>query len=766
MIMFYDLLLLDNDNYLHKPHNVRRMGLIELVRRLPGLADVGVREVIDFSVRRAAERLRLAFAESITDRWEGLVLKGCDDPYLPVPDLTGRSSVYSIKLKKDYIAGMGDTVDFAVVGGRYDAKDVHFLPQAGVNRVRWTSFHVACLDNKDSVKSFVEKPRFRVVDVLNHQNISKEDILELNRLGQFEELEFPSEEALNLYEIEIGLTNTPAMAQMFRKPFILEMTGAGFDRPPNANFRTLRFPRSSRLHLDRSFESATSFEELQAMAKAADSPPNRQTQEDREWIERLEKSGRKRQYIIDKSQSLSSRLSTDLESLQTRRGSSSATTSPSTLIRMDSSEILPNEYRSPEGHVRTRAESSLGTTSPKSKKRKVVPRDSPFEGRHRTKRVRPSPPVLQRCQQGSTCSSVNITLGRTSRLVKPLREIRNVSPSKTRHPLEPPLDSKGRDHQVTVEENAPAFEPAIADRAVEQVAVEVSHGLSLQTSRTITIDAALPTPPISSPEDVGAVSKDGKTLENQPSGRPATRPADSNASFDAGTSFSARSRGLERAVVYINERLSKTNPHHRFFELLRSASMSVTFSRKHFLQRLALPAYSASESKPAIGVVLVRAAEPHETAEEIIDTEREVHQMMKQQRNNPPQRDRTILFMDWRYLALFQDAPAPTSESEASAPAPAPAPAHGSSERRRRWRWRLEECFAGALKWRGDDDDLSVSETCDDISDEEVHGHSGPGGMNLGNAGATRRNEAHTHFEREGFWDELYALDGFTSQHG
>jgi DNA ligase 4 len=38
-------------------------------------------EVIDFSSGRASEILREVFAKAITQRWEGFVLKGCDDLY-------------------------------------------------------------------------------------------------------------------------------------------------------------------------------------------------------------------------------------------------------------------------------------------------------------------------------------------------------------------------------------------------------------------------------------------------------------------------------------------------------------------------------------------------------------------------------------------------------------------------------------------------------------------------------------------------------------
>jgi DNA ligase 4 len=47
-----------------------------------GRADVGSREKIDFSSRRAPTLLQQAFARAIIQQWEGLVLKGCDQPFV------------------------------------------------------------------------------------------------------------------------------------------------------------------------------------------------------------------------------------------------------------------------------------------------------------------------------------------------------------------------------------------------------------------------------------------------------------------------------------------------------------------------------------------------------------------------------------------------------------------------------------------------------------------------------------------------------------
>lgn len=61
------------------------------------------------------------------------------------------------------------------------------------------------------------------------------------------------------------------MGQLFRKPFVVEVIGAGFEKPSDAAYFTLRFPRV-KLHLDRTFVDTSSFDELQAMAKKSFEP--------------------------------------------------------------------------------------------------------------------------------------------------------------------------------------------------------------------------------------------------------------------------------------------------------------------------------------------------------------------------------------------------------------------------------------------------------------------------------------------------------------
>ena len=73
MIMFYDILLLDDTVCIRESHDKRRELLEYLVYCIPGRADIGTREVIDFSSSNAPKLLSVSFARAIAQRWEGFV---------------------------------------------------------------------------------------------------------------------------------------------------------------------------------------------------------------------------------------------------------------------------------------------------------------------------------------------------------------------------------------------------------------------------------------------------------------------------------------------------------------------------------------------------------------------------------------------------------------------------------------------------------------------------------------------------------------------
>ena len=74
--------------------------------------------MVDFSSFEVLKLFIKVFARTITRRWEGFILKGCDDFYSSF-----NRTRSSIKLKKNYIASFGDTAYFVIVGGPRDATD-------------------------------------------------------------------------------------------------------------------------------------------------------------------------------------------------------------------------------------------------------------------------------------------------------------------------------------------------------------------------------------------------------------------------------------------------------------------------------------------------------------------------------------------------------------------------------------------------------------------------------------------------------------------
>ncbi|KAJ5191874.1 uncharacterized protein N7498_010859 [Penicillium cinerascens] len=304
MIVFFDILLFDNDVCLRAPYRQRRRLLQDVVHTIPGRAAIAEQEILDFSRPDSRDRLEVSFANAIAQRWEGYVLKACDEPYFPMYS-AGVDMAFGrwIKLKKDYIPGLGDTVDLALIGGYYDAHDA----AASFKSLRWTHLLVGCLLNKDDVELSAAVPRFKVIDVVNHHCMHRDILQYLNQIGEFHACD---PEDFQGFDLEYGHANLPRASNLFKKPFVVEMMGSGFGKPSNARYFTLRFPRILKVHTDRTFQDAASHRELQLSAEEARSIPVDDIFKERdEWRKRLKAGNGLNQYIVQRSRSPSSRSS-------------------------------------------------------------------------------------------------------------------------------------------------------------------------------------------------------------------------------------------------------------------------------------------------------------------------------------------------------------------------------------------------------------------------------------------------------------------------
>jgi DNA ligase-4 len=294
MIMFFDILLLDNDVCLAKPHRERRLLLQQVVKTIPGRADLAYQEVLDFNRPDSYHRLERSFEKAITKRWEGYVLKASDEPYFPTYS-TGTDHMCGrwIKLKKDYIPGLGDTLDLALVGASYNTRDAPDLGQ--IKGLKWTHFFVACLLNPGHVKERGDLPRFRIIDVINRRCMSIQNMQTLNQIGEFHARQ---PENFDWFHIEYGHQGLPPATTLFKQPFIVEMLGSGFEKPSGARYSTLRFPRILKIHSDRTLEDCTSFQGLQLSAEHARAVPADELEEREKWSSRLKACSGLNQYMV------------------------------------------------------------------------------------------------------------------------------------------------------------------------------------------------------------------------------------------------------------------------------------------------------------------------------------------------------------------------------------------------------------------------------------------------------------------------------------
>lgn len=281
MIIYYDILLLDNQSLINVRHSERFKILSNLITCKTGSAELVQRQVFDFSYGWGASNLRKAFAKAILGRKEGLVLKP-DDPYFNFAGDGRRFASCCIKLKKEYIGKFGDVGDFAVVGARYDSAKAKTYNIPGL---KWTHFYLGCLDNREEVKRWDAEPEFTVVNVVElNETMLKDLVCFANPMP------IPASENTHLkLKLAVGVQKNSPMTVVFTKPLVFDLRCFSFDKEGNTGFWSLRFPSVTKVHLDRDFTDTISFEQLQEMAKNATTEPELDdSQENLEWIAKLE----------------------------------------------------------------------------------------------------------------------------------------------------------------------------------------------------------------------------------------------------------------------------------------------------------------------------------------------------------------------------------------------------------------------------------------------------------------------------------------------
>lgn len=269
MIVFFDILVLDDEPVLGHGLQDRRRILRELIHVIPGWSMRSEWTLVDFRTGDGMTDLKQVFARSLADRQEGLVLKPLHAPYFSLlTDHGQKQSRFFIKLKKDYLGDMGgerDLGDFAILGASLDPQ-VAF--RADFKPLHWTHFYLGCCMNADAVRRTGARPKFKVVACLGgDKSIPKPDLKYLNIQGYVRQTPFRLDGSTAAYDTEGSKSDGRRMTVAFKEPFVAEVLGSGFEKNPNEKFEMLRHPRITKIHHDRTWTDTVSMDDLECMAK-------------------------------------------------------------------------------------------------------------------------------------------------------------------------------------------------------------------------------------------------------------------------------------------------------------------------------------------------------------------------------------------------------------------------------------------------------------------------------------------------------------------
>ncbi|KAL1408220.1 hypothetical protein Q8F55_005026 [Vanrija albida] len=178
-LVFFDILHLDGETLLAVPYRSRRALLKSVVRPIHGFSVFAMCQAIplDAGKDHATLALKTAFETVCNDREEGLVLKASkstyNDPKLPW-----------VKLKKDYIPGLGDTIDLVLLGAGWDIDRARELR---VDTSVFTTFYLGVLTNREAVFQRRHTPHFEILFRVSY-GLNRDQLEQYNdqlRLGRW-----------------------------------------------------------------------------------------------------------------------------------------------------------------------------------------------------------------------------------------------------------------------------------------------------------------------------------------------------------------------------------------------------------------------------------------------------------------------------------------------------------------------------------------------------------------------------------------------------
>lgn len=264
-LCFFDVIYLNDESLLEFSYDKRRHILEECIHVIPHYTMLVERKLFDFDCEDARDALRHHYATVIAERHEGLVLKPAGSIY---NDFRSEQKWY--KVKKDYIDGLGDTADYAIIGASWDQDRGRELR---VPTSTYTIWYIGLCDNPAAIQIDPStRPNFQVVFTSASYGLSRSQLEKANRMAHESESQPPRIQARRewpfTYQLAQGLTK-PAI--IFKKPFVFELMGSGFTKRSRLHEYELRWPRITKLHdpEERDWHSAVDLPTHNDIAKKA-----------------------------------------------------------------------------------------------------------------------------------------------------------------------------------------------------------------------------------------------------------------------------------------------------------------------------------------------------------------------------------------------------------------------------------------------------------------------------------------------------------------
>lgn len=232
----FDLLHMNNESLIKLSLIERRKILRESFNETPGkFMFAQSRDVENI------EEVQEVLDEAVTSQCEGLMVKALDSTY----EIAKRSQ-YWLKLKKDYLEGVGDTIDAVVVGGYYGK---------GKRTGTFGGFLLACYDDEEEQFQTVCKlgTGFKDEDLEKHTTFLKEHVIEKPKSYYvYDETLKPDVwfEAVQVWEIKCA---DLSLSPVHRAAIGVLESKKGI---------SLRFPRYLRVRDDKKPEEATSSSQI------------------------------------------------------------------------------------------------------------------------------------------------------------------------------------------------------------------------------------------------------------------------------------------------------------------------------------------------------------------------------------------------------------------------------------------------------------------------------------------------------------------------